>query len=168
MEGIENANAVKTLDDSGVYFIESRVVCGLMLCSEVDRSQRYNESKHMDKDDKMMMDKESMADKDSMMDKEMMMEKDDKMMTDEMDSMYSPLDTTTSMEIKSILGQTDYSPDENMKVVLKLDSYLSNLDELNLQHETIKGIANIVFHAQHDQLPGELAIYEIHDYLVGK
>jgi len=75
------------------------------------------------------------------------------------------MDGIVKSEIQSILDQTNYSSDYIMDTIVQLDDYLYTLDESTLQQKTIKEITNIVFYAQHEQMPTEFAIYEIYEFL---
>ncbi len=146
---IDDVDALKSKGNPSKSYGSSSGICGDKLCSEIEPPQS-KKLEHL----KMEQDKEMMVKQDKeMMDKAMMMNE------------YVSLDETIKSEIQIILDQTNYSSGHIMDIVIQLDSYLSTLDKSNLEQKTIKDITDIVFYAQHEQIPAEFAIYEIYEFL---
>lgn len=143
---IGNVDAIKGNNDSTILRVGSDVVCGIMLCSDVKAYEfQKSERMAMEHDKKMM---------------------DDKMMDKTKSSMHGSMDLMLNSAIQTILDKTDYSYHANMDVISELGDYLSTVDASNLEAGTIKEITSLVFAAQHEQLPLELAIYEIYEHII--
>ena len=144
---IENVDALKSKGNPVTSYGSSSGVCGDKLCSEI-------EPKKSKKSDYMKMESE----KSMMSDDEMMMNKD-------VSNNYISVDLSIKSKIKAILDQTDYSLEVNTEIISELSNYLSTINESKLQQQTMKKIIDIVFYAEHDQIPLEFAIYDIYQIL---